>query len=295
MYTILITGKNGQVGWELVRTLAPLGRIIAIDVEDVDLTRPDNIRSFVRDIPDLHLIVNPAAYTNVDAAEDVPELAKQINADAPAVLAEESNRLGIPIIHYSTDYVFDGTKETSYFETDPTGPLGVYGQTKLEGELAVCSINPKHFVFRLCWVYGARGKNFFLTMLRLAKQNTVPKVVCDQFGSPTWSRMIAEATALIAAKVLDQPDRDDWGIYHLSAGGLTNWHAFATEIFRWANVRYGLSNLEPLAIPGSEYPTRARRPNFSHLSVEKLATTFGVRLPDWKEQIKLVCNDNFEV
>jgi len=295
MHTILITGKIGQVGWELTRTLAPLGRIIAIDVEEVDFTRPDKIRSFVRDIPGLKLIVNPAAYTNVDVAEDAPELAKQINADAPAVLAEESNRLGIPIIHYSTDYVFDGRKETSYSETDPTGPLGVYGQTKLEGELAVCSINPRHFVFRLCWVYGLRGKNFFLTMLRLAKKNTVPKVVCDQFGSPTWSRMIAEATALIASNALRQHERDDWGIYHLAAGGLTNWHEFATEIFRWANVRHGLTNEEPSAIPGFEYPTKARRPSFSHLSVEKLALTFGIRLPDWKEQFNLVCGENLEV
>ena len=292
MHTILVTGKTGQVGWELVRTLAPLGRIIAVDVDEVDLTRPEQIRSFVRSIPQLRLVVNPAAYTNVDGAEDVPELAKQINADAPAVLAEEAQRLGIPIIHYSTDYVFDGKKETAYLETDPTGPLGVYGQTKLDGEIAVCSLNPKHLVFRLCWVYGSRGKNFFLTMLRLAKQNTVPKVVCDQFGAPTWSRMIAEATALIASKVLRQPERDDWGIYHLAAGGLTNWHEFATEIFHWANSQYGLANAMPTAIPSSEYPTRAKRPNFSHLSVEKLEKAFGIRLPDWKEQLTLVCGEN---
>ena len=288
MNTILVTGKNGQVGWELVRTLAPLGNVIAIDADEVDFTQPEKFRSFVRNISDIRLIVNPAAYTNVDGAEDAPELAKQINSDAPAVLAEEATRLGIPMIHYSTDYVFDGKKETSYLETDPTGPLGVYGQTKLDGETAVCSINPKHLVFRLCWVYGARGKNFFLTMLRLAKQNTVPKVVYDQFGSPTWSRMIAEATALITAQVLRQPERNDWGIYHLAAGGVTNWHAFAAEIFRWANEKYGLANAEPIAIPSSEYPTKAERPKFSHLSVEKIADVFGIWLPDWKEQLKLV-------
>lgn len=291
MKTILITGKDGQVGWELSRTLSPLGKVIAIDVDEVDLSRSEAVRKFVREISDLSLIVNPAAWTNVDGAEDEPESAKRINTDAPAVLAEESKRLGIPMIHYSTDYVFDGSKETPYLETDPTGPLGVYGKTKLEGEQAVATINPRHLTFRLCWVYGLRGKNFFLTMLRLARQGTVPNVVNDQFGAPTWSRMIAEATALAASRILQDRDFTDWGIYHLSAGGRTNWHEFAMEIFRWADKRFSLENDAPLGIPSSEYPTKALRPNFSSLSAEKTADIFGVRLPDWREQLRLVQED----
>ena len=291
MHTILVTGKNGQVGWELLRTLAPLGHVVAVDVDEVDLTNPVRIREYVRSIDHLALIVNPAAYTAVDQAEDEPEIAKAVNTDAPAVFAEESQRLGIPMIHYSTDYVFDGTKTTPYLETDTTSPLGVYGQTKLDGEIAVSNLNPKHLVLRLCWVYGNRGRNFFLTMLRLARQNTVPKVVCDQFGSPTWCRMIAEATAVIAANVLNQHERNDWGTYHLAATDSTNWHEFAMAIFRWANGRYDLTNAEPIAIPSSEYPTKAKRPNFSHLSVEKIAETFRVRLPDWNTQFGLACGE----
>lgn len=291
MKTILVTGKNGQVGWELVRTLSPLGKVVAIDVEELDLRRPDKIREFVRNIPELRLIVHPAAYTNVDGAEDEPELARQINAEAPAVLAEESKRLGIAMIHYSTDYVFDGSKQTPYLETDPTGPLGVYGKTKLEGEQAVSSINPRHLIFRLCWVYGLRGRNFFLTMLRLARQGTCPNVVADQFGAPTWSRMIAEGTALVASRILRETDFPDWGTYHLSADGRTNWHEFATEIFRWAERRFSLKNDEPRAIPSSEFPTKALRPGFSSLRVEKAAQTFGLRLPCWREQLRLVQED----
>ncbi len=294
MNTIIVTGKNGQVGWELARTLSPLGRIVAVDVDEVDFTKPESIRSFVRSISDLRLIVNPAAYTNVDGAEDAPGPTKQINTDAPAVLAEESKRLGIPMIHYSTDYVFDGKKETPYLESDPTGPLGVYGRTKLDGELAVCSINPRHLVFRLCWVYGSRGKNFFLTMLRLARQGTIPNVVNDQFGAPTWSRMIAEATAVAAVKILDKTDFDRWGVFHLAAGGLTSWHEFASEIFRRANERFSLENAEPHGIPSAEYPTKAVRPRFSGLCTEKTSETFGIKLPDWREQLRLVQDDGRE-
>ena len=286
MHTILITGKNGQVGWELVRTLAPLGRIIAIDVDEVDFTKPETIRSFIRDIPELNLIVNPAAYTNVDGAEDAPGLARQINGDAPAVLAEEAKKRGIPMIHYSTDYIFDGTKTEPYTETDEANPLSVYGQTKWEGEQAVRSILPQHLILRLCWVYGARGKNFLLTMLRLAKQGTVPKVVCDQFGAPTWCRMIAEATALMAHSILRQPTNNIWGTYHLAASGSTSWHGFATEIYRSANERFGWKNGVPIAIPSTDYPTPAKRPQYSLLSAAKIAETFGIILPVWQEQLK---------
>ena len=291
MNTILVTGKNGQVGWELTRTLAPLGRVVSVDIDEVDLTSPVCIRRFVRSIPDLALIVNPAAHTAVDQAEVEPEIAKAVNADAPAVLAEEAKRLGIPMVHYSTDYIFDGTKETPYLETDAASPLGVYGQTKLDGETAVRNLNPKHLILRLCWVYGNRGRNFFLTMLRLAKQNTVPKVVCDQFGSPTWCRMIAEATAIITAQMLRNPHEHRWGTYHLTAAGMTNWHEFAAEIFKFANERLTLKNPLPIAIPSADYPTKAKRPSFSCLCGEKIATTFAVQLPDWKEQLKLVCDE----
>jgi len=292
MTKILLTGKNGQVGWELLRTLTPLGHIVAVDRDDVDLTNLASLREYLRCLDSLALIVNPAAYTAVDQAEDEPTIAKAVNTDAAALLAEESNRLGIPMIHYSTDYIFDGTKETPYFETDIASPLGVYGQTKWDGEIAVSYLNPRHLILRLCWVYGNRGRNFFLTMLRLAKQQITPRVVCDQFGSPTWCRMVAEATALIAAQILRNPHNDNrWGTYHLAATNSTHWHEFASAIFRFANEKYSLDNPLPTAILSSEYPTKAQRPNFSHLSVEKVAETFGVRLPGWREQLKLVCEE----
>lgn len=288
MKTILVTGKSGQLGRELVRTLSPFGNIIATGKEDVDMSRPDMIRKFVRKLPELDMIINAAAYTNVEKAEEEPDLVMRINRDAPVVFAEESKRREIPMIHYSTDYVFDGSKETPYLETDSTGPLSVYGKSKLEGEQAVCAINPEQMILRLCWVYGTQGKNFFQTMLCLARQGVVPKVVSDQFGAPTWSRLIAEITAGIVSKITQYKNFDSWGVYHLAAAGRTTWHEFATEIFRWANRRFALDNEMPQAITAAEYPSKAARPHSSILSTQKLEKTFALSLPDWREQLRLV-------
>jgi dTDP-4-dehydrorhamnose reductase len=279
---ILLTGVNGQVGWELQRTLAPLGEVIAADRGMLDLADTASIRRSVEAIaPDL--IVNPAAYTAVDKAESEPDLARAINAVAPGELAA----CGIPLVHFSTDYVFDGRKPDAYTEADAPNPLGVYGATKLAGEQAVQHAGVPHLILRASWVYGLRGRNFLLTMQRLARERDTLSVVDDQFGAPTWSRLIAEATALVAARWLDMPDRHAAsGIYHLSSGGRTSWHGFTAAILaHLAKTEEKLARLT--AIPSSGYPTPAARPANSQLDCDKLAATFGVRLPDWPTALAL--------
>lgn len=279
---ILLTGVNGQVGWELQRTLAPLGEVIAADRGMLDLADTASIRRSVAAIaPDL--IVNPAAYTAVDKAESEPDLAHAINAVAPGELAA----CGIPLVHYSTDYVFDGKKVDAYTEADAPNPLGVYGATKLAGEQAVQDAGVPHLILRASWVYGLRGRNFLLTMQRLARERDTLSVVDDQFGAPTWSRLIAEATALAVARWLDMPDRHAAsGIYHLSCGGRTSWHGFTAAILaHLAKTEEKLARLT--AILGSGYPTPAARPANSQLDCGKLAATFGVRLPDWQTALAL--------
>ena len=222
---ILLTGKNGQVGWELQRTLAPLGEVVVLDRRQLDLSDPDQIRERVREIsPDL--IVNAAAYTAVDRAEAEPEPAMAVNGTAPGLLAEEAKRIGAAIIHYSTDYVFDGAKTTPYTEEDAPNPLNVYGRTKLAGEQAVQAAGVPHLILRTSWVYGMRGKNFLLTILRLAREREELKIVDDQIGAPTWSRTIAEATAQILTSGA-WPVSGASGIYHLTASGSTSWYGFA--------------------------------------------------------------------
>ena len=196
---ILLTGKNGQVGWELERSLQPLGQVIAFDRSGLDLASPDSIRAVIREVKP-ELIVNPAAYTAVDKAESEPDLAMAVNGVAPGIIAEEAKRLGAALIHYSTDYVFDGTKAEPYTEDDVPKPINVYGKTKLAGEQAVQAIGVPHLIFRTSWVYGMRGKNFLLTILRMAKEKDELRIVDDQFGAPTWSRMIAETTAQVLAQ-----------------------------------------------------------------------------------------------
>ncbi|MBI3945541.1 MAG: dTDP-4-dehydrorhamnose reductase [Armatimonadetes bacterium] len=275
---ILLTGKNGQVGWELQRTLAPLGRVTAVDVEDVDLTDAAAVRDLARRVRP-RLIVNPAAYTAVDKAEEEPDLARAINAAAPGILAEEAKALGAPMIHYSTDYVFDGAKREPYAEEDAPNPMGVYGRTKLAGEEAVRASGARTVVLRLCWVYGARGRNFMLTMLRLGRERGTVRVVDDQIGSPTWCRMIAEGSAHIAARLLG---RDDWeeGVYHLTAAGQTSWCGFARALFAAHGVPATV-----VPITTAEYPTPARRPAYSVLSNRKVGERFGVALPGWETQL----------
>lgn len=280
---ILLTGVDGQVGWELRRTLAPLGEVVAADRGVLDLADTARIRSRVAALrPDL--IVNPAAYTAVDKAESEPVLANAINAVAPGELAA----CGVPLVHFSTDYVFDGRKEGAYTETDAPNPLGVYGASKLAGEQAVERAGGAHLILRTAWVYGLRGRNFLLTMQRLARERDTLAVVDDQFGAPTWSRLLAEATAVVVARWLDRRDlAATSGVYHLVCGGRTSWHGFTEAILAHLSAQgeTGLARLT--AIPSSGYPTPAQRPANSQLDCSKLAETFGVRLPDWETALAL--------
>ena len=268
---ILLTGATGQVGFELQRTLAPLGEILAAGREALDLASSASIMSAVRALrPDL--IVNCAAYTAVDRAESEPAAAMTVNATAPGVLAEEAKRLGAGLIHFSTDYVFDGEKAGAYDEADAPNPLNAYGRSKLEGERAVAQSGARHLILRTSWVYSRRGKNFLLTMLELAKTRPELRIVDDQRGAPTSARALADAVAQIA--------RRDWpsGPFHLTCQGSTTWFGFAQAIFaRSPGPRPSL-----VAITTPEFPTPARRPKNSVLSNARLAQAFGITLPDWQ-------------
>lgn len=279
---ILLTGVRGQVGWELQRSLAPLGEIAAADRRVLDLADTASIRARVAAIaPDL--IVNPAAYTAVDKAEAEPDAAYAINAAAVAELAA----CGVPMVHFSTDYVFDGRKAGGYTEADAPSPLGVYGASKLAGETALAQAGIPHLILRTSWVYGLRGRNFLLTIQKLARERETLSVVDDQFGAPTWSRLIAGATALTVARWLDRADlMPDSGVYHLSCAGRTSWHGFAASILApLAATEDRIAQL--LAIPTSGYPTPAARPANSQLDCGKLEQHFGVRLPDWHHALDL--------
>jgi dTDP-4-dehydrorhamnose reductase len=284
---ILLIGKIGQVGWELRRTLAPLAEVVAVDYPEINFTDVPALRQFVAATrPDI--LVNAAAYTAVDKAETETELCRQINAVAPGVLAEEAKKLGALMVHYSTDYIFDGTKTLPYVETDAPNPLGAYGRTKLEGDQAVKASGAAHLIFRLCWVYGARGQNFMLTMQRLAREREKLRVVGDQFGCPTWSRMIAETTALSLKQVLASAEVSAFnGEYHLAAGGQSDWHQFASRIIKWMpEAERKCRIVEKISTP--EYPTPAKRPAYSVLDCGKLQKTFGLRLPDWETSLRQV-------
>jgi dTDP-4-dehydrorhamnose reductase len=289
---ILLTGKDGQIGWELQRTLAPLGRVAAFGREGLDLQDVEKLRSVVRELAP-EVIVNAAAYTAVDRAEDEPDVADRVNAVAPAVLAEEAVKHGALLIHYSTDYVFDGSAQRPYLEDDPTGPLGAYGRSKLKGEIAVAGSGARALIFRTAWVYATRGRNFLRTIQRLAREREEIAVVDDQFGAPTWARLVAEATGAVLAKLQTlqrqgaSPDRPRCRIYHLSCAGDTTWYRFASEILR----RLGegdaghLARLRP--IPTEQYPTRAVRPRYSVLSNGKLSGEYDIVLPHWREALAL--------
>ncbi|TAF06077.1 MAG: dTDP-4-dehydrorhamnose reductase [Nostocales cyanobacterium] len=287
---ILLTGTTGQVGWELQRTLMTVGDVISVGRNQLDLAKPDTICQTIRDVkPDL--IVNPAAYTAVDKAESEPDLAMAINGIAPGVMAEEAKRLGAAMIHYSTDYVFDGTKNTSYTENDQPNPQNIYGKTKLAGEESIKSVGVNYLILRTSWVYGLHGKNFLLTMQKLAKEREEIKVVDDQIGAPTWSRMIAEITAQIVSQSQQSPSdffANKGGLYHLSPSGKTSWYGFAKAIFNddFPNNERKLQRLIPITTP--EYPTPASRPAFSLLDNQQLSHTFGLVMPDWEQVLKLV-------
>lgn len=288
MRKILLTGKNGQVGWELQRTLASLGQVIALDSVALDLADADAIRRKVREIQP-HIIVNPAAYTAVDKAETEPDLAMAINGFAPGILAEEAHKLNALLVHYSTDYIFDGSKSGAYAEDDIPCPLGVYGQTKLAGEQAIRAVGGDHLILRTSWVYGARGNNFLLTMLRLARERSELRIVDDQIGAPTWCRSLGEVTAQILAQLYAPGVRKNdigsvTGTYHLTSAGSISWHGFATEIIRGAGIQPA-PNLVP--IPSHEYPTPAKRPKNSVLANNKLVQTFGLSAGNWQDNLQL--------
>lgn len=285
---IMLTGKNGQIGWELQRTLAPLGDVIALDRTQLDLASPDQICQRVREIKP-NIIVNAAAYTAVDRAEQEKELAKAINGTAPGILAEEAKRINAVMIHYSTDYVFDGEKKTPYTEEDEPRPINVYGITKLEGEHAIQATEVPHLILRTSWVYGMRGNNFLLTIIRLAREQKELRIIDDQIGSPTWSRMIAEATALLLAQGYSVFEKKK-GIYHLSCGGQTSWYGFAKKIFYY--LRSDPTTIIVTPILTSDYHTPTRRPLYSLLSNEKFCQNLNLSIPKWDYVLKLAVNQS---
>ena len=289
---ILLLGKGGQVGWELQRSLAPLGELVALEFDSTDycgdFTNLAGLAETVRKVkPDV--IVNAAAHTAVDKAESEPELVRTINAIAPGVLADEAEKLGAWLIHYSTDYVFDGSGTTPWKETDATGPLGVYGQTKLEGEQAVARC-ARHLIFRTSWVFAARGANFAKTMLRLAKERDQLKVIADQIGAPTGAELLADVTAHAIRTVQTRPDGQMLaGLYHLVAAGETSWHGYAQFVIERAQalgetLKAGPNDILPITT--ADYPTPAQRPANSRLDTTKLRTTFDLHLPDWKDGVR---------
>ncbi len=295
---ILLTGVTGQVGWELQRTLVNLGEVITAGRFSknanlqMDLAQLDTICRVIREVkPDL--IVNPAAYTAVDKAESEADLAMKVNGVAPGVIAEEAKQIGAAIVHYSTDYVFDGISQTPYTELDITNPQNIYGKTKLAGEQAIQAVEIPHLILRTCWVYSLRGKNFLLTMLKLGREREELRVVNDQIGAPTWSGAIATATAQILAgangNISDYLTHKS-GIYHLSARGKTSWYGFAKAIFENDTNERKLKSLVP--ITSEEYPTTAKRPAYSLLDCSKLSSKFGVVLQDWEESLKVAIAPN---
>ncbi len=282
---ILLFGKGGQLGWELQRSLQPLGELVALDFDSTghcgNFAELAGLADTIRDVkPDL--IVNAAAHTAVDKAESEPELVRTLNALAPGVLASEAARLGAWLVHYSTDYVFDGSGSRPWLETDTPAPLSIYGQTKLEGEQRVQANCAQHLIFRTSWVYAARGGNFAKTMLRLAQERERLSVIDDQFGAPTGADLLADVTAHAVRQVLQRPS--DAGLYHLVAGGETSWWGYANFVLaqaRLAQPALAIRATEVAPVASSAFPTVARRPHNSRLDTGKLRTTFGLTLPDW--------------
>lgn len=301
---VLITGANGQVGWQLQRAFAPLGVVTACTHSELDLSQPEAAARAVREIkPDI--LLNAAAYSNVDDAEHEPELARTVNGVAPGLLAREVARSGGLMVHYSTDYVFDGRKADAYSEEDPTGPLNVYGRTKLEGEQTVAASGCAHIILRTSWVYDVRGKNFLRRILRVAREREELRVVDDQHGAPTWARTLAAATAAMVCKGLGNASPGSWphsGLYHLTAAGQTTWAGFARVILdeyegllSWPadSSEFGAPLIAKRIVPitSDQYKTPAVRPHNSVLSNVKLQAEFGIALPDWRHLLRLAMLD----
>jgi len=283
MCSILLVGKSGQVGYALQNTLPALGRVIAVGRDRIDLTQLETIRATVRSVaPDV--IVNAAAYTAVDRAETETDLAKKVNATAPGILAEEAARLEALLVHYSTDYVFDGTKTAPYVEIDAPNPMSAYGHTKLAGEQAIRRVGGPHLILRTSWVYSRRRTNFLQLMLRLAQEREQLQVVDDQTGSPTWAPWIAGATTRILEQILERNRQGpSEGLYHLSSEGAATWLEFAQAIFEI----FGVDTVTVEPIPSSAYPTEASRPAYSVLSKQKVKTDFSLEIPTWEEQLRM--------
>jgi dTDP-4-dehydrorhamnose reductase len=287
---ILLLGCNGQIGWELQRALTCLGTLVCADFEgapeQVDFSRPEALAALVRAVAPT-VIVNAAAHTAVDKAESEPEKARAINAEAPAVLAREAAALGARLLHYSTDYVFDGSGSAPRDEDAATGPLNVYGQTKLEGEQAIRASGCRHLILRTSWVFAARGGNFARTMLKLAAERERLSIIADQFGAPTGADLLADLSAHLLRFGAERPDLD--GTYHAVADGETTWHGYASLVIEWARehgvaVRVAKDAIE--AVPTSAFPTPARRPLNSRLSTTRLRSSFGVHLPPWQDGVR---------
>ncbi len=286
---ILLLGENGQLGWELRRTLAPLGEVIALDAPQYDLAEADQVRQVVRQTRP-QIIVNAAAYTAVDRAESEPELAMKVNAVAPYLLAQEAKNLGAAIVHYSTDYVFDGCKGRPYQESDAPNPINVYGKSKLEGEKGIQQVDGIYLILRTSWVYSLRRSSFVTKVLQWARQQPVLRVVDDQVGSPTWARMLAEVTAQVLARGGERPL--EWlsqhrGLYHLAGDGQASRLEWARAILRHDPQRAEHQVREILAAHTAEFPTPAQRPLYSALDCSLFAQTFGLRLPPWEEALKM--------
>ncbi len=294
---ILLLGKNGQVGWELQRSLACLGELIALGSDSRafcgDLSRPDELSATVRALrPDV--IVNAAAHTAVDKAEGEPDRATLLNATAPAVLAREAQALGAWLVHYSTDYVFDGSGDSPWRESDPTGPVSVYGTSKLAGEQAIQATAARHLILRTSWVYGARGGNFAKTMVRLAREREALTVIDDQFGAPTAAELLADVTAHAVRQALR--DERAAGLYHVAAAGETTWHGYACLVLETVQglgmaLKAGPQHVR--AVPTSGFPTPARRPNNSRLDTHKFRETFGLQLPPWQDGVRRMLSESF--
>ena len=290
---ILLFGKIGQLGWELQRTLASLGEIIAYDYPEIDLVHSDRLRQLILDA-NPQVIVNATAYTAVDRAESEPEIAMAINATAPGVMAEAARSAGTALIHFSTDYVFDGTKGSPYLETDQPNPLGVYGQSKLAGEQAIQEAGAVFLILRTSWVYSLRRDNFVRKVLEWARLNPTLRLVTDQVGNPTWARMLAEVTAQLLAKSSTAGEKNmvDWlaarqGIYHLAGSGYASRMEWAQEILRLDPHPEQQRTKELLPARTADFPSPAQRPLFSALDCEKFAQVFGLRLPDWRDALHL--------
>ncbi|VAW53884.1 dTDP-4-dehydrorhamnose reductase [hydrothermal vent metagenome] len=287
---ILLFGKRGQVGWELNRSLQALGEVTALDKDDVDFLDPESLRQIVRNVsPDI--ICNAVAYTAVDKAEEEEELAMKINGISPGILAEEALGLDALLVHYSTDYIFDGVKTTPYLETDEPNPVNAYGRTKRAGELAIQSSGCDYLILRTSWVYASRANNFMLTMLKLAQKKEELRVVSDQIGAPTSARLIADTTISCVEQAAREKHNGAFssGLYHMTASGLTSWYGFTEEIIKMADKRLitplAIKNI--IAIPTSEYPASVIRPMNSQLILKKLENTFNLRMPDWKNGLEL--------